>query len=132
MQNHRVTENWEPYLLAIWFHFLIDFIQKLILLIWFEVDNWSLPSTLTACFSTLTVYLMLILKILPALMKDRPPLKLKRILLVYNIFQVVFSIILVLIVSCIFLYYIIKLKSNNYFTFSITFICIQWFGNYYH
>ncbi|XP_050684010.1 elongation of very long chain fatty acids protein F-like [Leptidea sinapis] len=53
--------------------------------------TWSFGETSLGLFCVLFVYLDLVLKILPAYMKDREPYKLKRLLTLYNAFQVAFS-----------------------------------------
>ncbi|XP_049865803.1 elongation of very long chain fatty acids protein 7-like isoform X2 [Pectinophora gossypiella] len=60
-------------------------------------STWSLPQTLTGLAVVLSVYLTLVLKILPDYMKNRAPYKLNKILSIYNAFQVAYSTYLVFI-----------------------------------
>ncbi|CAK1603827.1 unnamed protein product [Parnassius mnemosyne] len=60
-------------------------------------QTWSLPETIAADIIIICTYLTLVLKILPALMKNRPPYKLSKLLICYNAFQVFYSSYLVFI-----------------------------------
>lgn len=72
--------------------FLVIFISD-------TIQTWTLEGTLTGLAIVLSLYLVLVLKVLPAYMKNREPLKLNNIMLKYNAFQVAFSLYLVAIVS---------------------------------
>ncbi|CAH0627404.1 unnamed protein product [Chrysodeixis includens] len=61
------------------------------------IKTWTLQETCTGLAIILATYLILVVKVLPAYMKNREPLKLKNILLAYNAFQVAFSVYLVFI-----------------------------------
>ena len=52
---------------------------------WFWINSYGPVTILTLC------YLLFVLKLGPALMKNRPPLKLKKIIFVYNFIQIVSS-----------------------------------------
>ncbi|XP_050520234.1 elongation of very long chain fatty acids protein AAEL008004-like [Daktulosphaira vitifoliae] len=62
-----------------------------------KIDNWLFMSNPWLVLSIITVYLLFILKIGPILMKNRKPFNLKYILLLYNIFQVIYNGYLVLL-----------------------------------
>ncbi|KAJ2947129.1 hypothetical protein O0L34_g16481 [Tuta absoluta] len=62
-----------------------------------SVSTWTLTETLTALAGIIALYLVLVLKLLPSFMKNRPPYKLRQILSVYNAFQVAYSAYLVFI-----------------------------------
>ncbi|XP_004933775.2 elongation of very long chain fatty acids protein 4 isoform X1 [Bombyx mori] len=63
------------------------------------IQTWSLSETIFGLAIVLSVYLALVVKILPSFMKQREPYKLKSLLLFYNCFQVAFSAYLVFIYS---------------------------------
>ncbi|XP_036323652.1 elongation of very long chain fatty acids protein 7 isoform X2 [Rhagoletis pomonella] len=56
------------------------------------VDGWFLMSSPGPVASIVALYLLFVLKIGPAYMRDRKPYDLKKVMVVYNAFQVVFSI----------------------------------------
>ncbi|XP_037930402.1 elongation of very long chain fatty acids protein 7-like [Teleopsis dalmanni] len=56
------------------------------------VDNWFLMSSPAPVVSIVAVYLLFVLKIGPAFMKNRKPYDLKKIMVIYNAFQVCYSI----------------------------------------
>lgn len=56
------------------------------------IDRWFLMSSPGPVFSIVAVYLLFVLKIGPAFMKNRKPYQLKNIMIVYNAFQVCYSI----------------------------------------
>lgn len=56
------------------------------------VDNWFLMSSPLPIASLIALYLVFVLKIGPTFMKDRKPYDLKKIMVIYNAFQVCFSI----------------------------------------
>ncbi|XP_075971076.1 very long chain fatty acid elongase 7-like [Anticarsia gemmatalis] len=61
-----------------------------------SISTWTLEETLTGLGTVLGFYLILVMKILPGLMRYREPFKLNKIMLVYNAFQVAFSVYVVL------------------------------------
>ncbi|XP_016983126.1 elongation of very long chain fatty acids protein 7 [Drosophila rhopaloa] len=56
------------------------------------VDSWFLMSSPAPVFAVVLVYLAFVLKIGPEYMKNRKPMDLKRIMVFYNAFQVLYSI----------------------------------------
>ncbi|XP_075150977.1 elongation of very long chain fatty acid james bond protein [Haematobia irritans] len=56
------------------------------------IDSWFLMNSPGPVFSIVAVYLMIVLKIGPAFMKNRQPYQLKNIMVAYNAFQVCYSI----------------------------------------
>ncbi|XP_061390104.1 elongation of very long chain fatty acids protein 7-like [Musca vetustissima] len=56
------------------------------------IDRWFLMSSPGPVFSIVAVYLLFVLKIGPTFMKNRKPYQLKNIMIVYNAFQVCYSI----------------------------------------
>lgn len=56
------------------------------------VDSWFLMSSPGPVVAVVMVYLMFVLKIGPEYMKNRKPMDLKRIMVLYNAFQVCYSI----------------------------------------
>lgn len=65
----------------------------------FLLKTWSYEGTTLGVATVVTAYLILVHMILPNFMKDRKPYRLKGTLLLYNIFQVVFSGYTVFLVS---------------------------------
>ncbi|CAH2074990.1 unnamed protein product, partial [Iphiclides podalirius] len=63
----------------------------------YSLGTWSLLETICALILIIGTYLVLVLKLLPAFMKNRQPYKLKGLLICYNSFQVVYSSYLVII-----------------------------------
>ncbi|XP_034945966.1 elongation of very long chain fatty acids protein AAEL008004 [Chelonus insularis] len=63
------------------------------------VDSWFLMSSPGPVLTILAGYLLFVLKVGPKLMESRPPFQLKTVLILYNGFQVLFSIWLVSLVS---------------------------------
>ncbi|KAJ8732290.1 hypothetical protein PYW08_015020 [Mythimna loreyi] len=62
-----------------------------------SIPTWTLQETSIALAIVLGLYLIVVVKILPAFMKNREPYQLKNIMLAYNAFQVAFSVYLVFI-----------------------------------
>jgi len=56
------------------------------------VDSWFLMSSPAPVVGVVLVYLAFVLKIGPEYMKNRKPMDLKRIMVFYNAFQVLYSI----------------------------------------
>lgn len=56
------------------------------------VDSWFLMSSPGPVVAVVMVYLVFVLKIGPEYMKNRKPMDLKRIMVLYNAFQVCYSI----------------------------------------
>lgn len=56
------------------------------------VDSWFLMSSPGPVVAVVMIYLVFVLKIGPEYMKNRKPMDLKRIMVLYNAFQVCYSI----------------------------------------
>lgn len=56
------------------------------------MDAWFLMSSPLPVLSILVVYLYFVIKLGPQLMRNRQAFELKRILVVYNLYQVLFSV----------------------------------------
>uniref|UniRef100_A0A1A9V750 Elongation of very long chain fatty acids protein n=2 Tax=Glossina TaxID=44049 RepID=A0A1A9V750_GLOAU len=56
------------------------------------IDSWFLMSSPGPVLTIVMIYLLFVLKIGPALMKNRKPYNLKTVMIVYNAFQVCYSI----------------------------------------
>ncbi|XP_013134267.1 PREDICTED: elongation of very long chain fatty acids protein 7-like [Papilio polytes] len=63
----------------------------------YSLQIWTLPETIVYLVFVIGAYLALVLKILPAYMKNRRPYTLKGLLIFYNAFQVFYSAYLVFI-----------------------------------
>ncbi|XP_008560615.1 elongation of very long chain fatty acids protein 7 [Microplitis demolitor] len=59
------------------------------------VDSWFLMSSPGPVLAILATYLLFVLKVGPKMMESRPAFQLKNILILYNAFQVIFSVWLV-------------------------------------
>lgn len=55
------------------------------------VDSWFLMSSPGPVVSIVGLYLLFVLKIGPAYMRDRKPYDLKKVMVIYNAFQVCYS-----------------------------------------
>ncbi|XP_028162542.1 very long chain fatty acid elongase 7-like [Ostrinia nubilalis] len=62
-----------------------------------EISTWTFSETTTGLFMVLGIYLLVVVKLLPAYMERRQPYKLTNVLIVYNGFQVAYSVYLVFI-----------------------------------
>jgi hypothetical protein len=60
------------------------------------VDEWPLMKSFTPILMMLGAYLLFVLKVGPNFMKNRPAMGLKKALIWYNAFQVLFSLFLVI------------------------------------
>lgn len=58
------------------------------------VDEWFLMGSPMNILSILAIYLLFVLKIGPKLMENRKPFELKKIMLLYNAYQVIISLYL--------------------------------------
>lgn len=77
-----------------------------------EVDSWFWISTPWPTLSILTVYLLFVLKLGPEMMQNREPLKIKLIIMAYNLIQTLYNLYIVLHVSLFLVlkYFICKIK----------------------
>ncbi|KAL0840706.1 hypothetical protein ABMA28_015895 [Loxostege sticticalis] len=62
-----------------------------------DIKTWTLSETVSGLSVVLGIYLVVVLKILPAYMERRQPYKLNNLLIIYNGFQVAYSAYLVFI-----------------------------------
>lgn len=67
-------------------------ILKIVVIVDETVDSWFLMNSPGPVFSIVGFYLILVLKVGPAFMKNRKPFQLKNVLVAYNAFQVCYSI----------------------------------------
>lgn len=72
-----------------------------------EVDKWVLMESPGNILMIVAMYLVFVLKIGPAFMKNREPMNLRKSMVIYNGIQVLFSVMLVWMVS--------SKSVNNYF-----------------
>ncbi|GBP83474.1 Elongation of very long chain fatty acids protein 4 [Eumeta japonica] len=61
-----------------------------------DEENWPACKALLACSGILAIYLLVVLKFLPKFMKNKPAFQMKYVLKVYNFFQVLYSLYLVI------------------------------------
>lgn len=61
-----------------------------------EVDKWFLMSSPMPVISIVALYLLLVIKIGPEFMKDRKPLNIKPLILVYNLYQTISNLLIVI------------------------------------
>lgn len=63
------------------------------------VDQWPLMSSPLPVLLIVSAYAAFVLRIGPKFMKDREPMKIEKLIIVYNAFQVIYSAYLVTLVS---------------------------------
>lgn len=64
-----------------------------------EVDNWFLMGSPLPVISIVACYLLFVIKIGPEYMKNRKPLSIRLIILIYNLYQTIFNAMIVSKVS---------------------------------